>query len=96
MTAADLEGLLQGSGVMGAAGLDESTIVAGLQDALRVGTDRTVRSTSKTNGYFGDPLIRIPLPGPLESIASKLRSVGMAGQLDELELSAESKEITWI
>jgi hypothetical protein len=87
MTRADLEDLLQSTGVLGDAALDEKTIVAGLQDALRVGIDRTVRSTSKTNGYFGDPRIRIPLPGQLETIADKLRSVGLAAQLDDLELT---------
>ncbi len=87
MTPADLEGLLQSTGLLGGAALDEKTIVAGLRDALRVGTDRTVRATSTTNGYFGDPQIRIPLPEQLETIADKLRSVGMAAQLDELELT---------
>lgn len=83
----DLEGLLRDTGMLGAEALDEKTIVAGLQDALRVGTDRTVRATSKTDGYFGNPQIRIPLPEQLEMIASKLRSAGMSGQLDELELT---------
>ncbi len=46
-----------------------------------------MRATSTTNGYFGDPQIRIPLPEQLETIADKLRSVGMAAQLDELELT---------
>ena len=87
LTPADLEDLLQGSGVLGDAALDEKTIVAGLQDALRVGTDRAVRSTSRTDGYFGDPQIRIPLPEQLETIADTLRSVGMSAQLDELELT---------
>jgi len=67
--------------------LDEATIVAGLKQALEVGTERTVQSTSSRDGYQANPLIRIPLPEELESAASGLRAVGFGKQVDDLELS---------
>ncbi len=39
--------------------LDEQTVAAGLREALRVATERTVKSTSKLDGFLGNALIRI-------------------------------------
>ncbi len=66
--------------------LDESTVVAGLKEALRVGTENTVLSTSRLDGYLGNELIRIAMPEQLESMASTLRRVGFGDQVDELEI----------
>lgn len=70
---------------LGAVGLDDRTIVAGLREALRVGTDRTVQATGRIDGFLANPSIRIPLPEPLEQTAAGLRQVGLAGPVDELE-----------
>lgn len=65
--------------------LDEGTVAAGLKEALRVGTDRTVSVVSLRDGYLGNPLIRIPLPGELTKAAATLRGVGLGAPVDELE-----------
>lgn len=67
--------------------LSEPTVVAGLKEALRVGTKRTVAATSQKDGYFGNPLIRIALPDELDAMAQGLRAVGFGGKVDELELA---------
>ena len=44
---------------------DELTVeevIEGLKTALIVGTDTSVTKTSAVDGYWGDPIIRIPLP----------------------------------
>ncbi len=72
----------------GASGvLDEETVAAGLKEALRVGTDRTVESTGRPEGFSGNPLIRIALPDELESAAGALRTIGLGGQVDRFELA---------
>jgi Protein of unknown function (DUF4197) len=65
----------------------ESTDSSGLKEALRVATERAVQSTSRTDGFLGNPRIRIGLPGALGTMANALRTIGMAAQLDELELA---------
>lgn len=70
-----------------AAPLPERTTVAGLKDALRLATERAVRSTSRTNGFLDNPKIRIGLPGKLSSVATALRGIGMGAQVDELEVA---------
>ena len=88
----------------GDGGLDESTVIAGLKEALRVGTQNTVLSTSKLDGYLGNQLIRIAIPEQLESMADALRRVGLGGQVDELEIgmnraaelaAGEAREVFW-
>ena len=80
-----LQGLLEQAGGLPTQSLDEPTIVSGLKQALEVGTERAVDATSRENGYFRSPLIRIPLPDELETAASALRAVGLGRQVDELE-----------
>ena len=65
----------------------ESTVVAGLKEALAVGTQNAVGITSREGGYLDNPLIRIGLPGGLDKLAKGLRAVGFGGQVDELELA---------
>lgn len=80
----DIGGLVGGSS---AAGLDEGTIAAGLREALKVGSERAVGSTSQVNGFLSNKLIRIAMPDDLEKMASTLRKVGFSKQVDELEVS---------
>ena len=68
------------------AGLSEGEIGGGLKDALKVASQRVVGRLGKADGYFGDPAVRIPLPGPLQQIAGPLRSVGASGMIDDLQL----------
>jgi hypothetical protein len=65
----------------------ESTQVSGLKEALRVATDRAVLSTSRPDGFLGNPQIRIGLPGALGKMAGALRAVGMGAQVDEFEVA---------
>ena len=85
-----------------AAGLDESTVAAGLKEALRVGSERAVASTSTTDGFLGNQLIRIAMPDELATAAKTLRAVGFGGQVDAFEVgmnraaekaSAEAKPV---
>jgi hypothetical protein len=65
--------------------LSESTVVAGLKEALRVGTDRAVNALSQEGGYAADPALRIGMPESLEKLASTLRQVGLGQQVDLFE-----------
>ncbi len=88
----------------GGAGLDEGTVVSGLKEALRVGTERSVSLTSRDGGFLNDPLLRIALPDELRTMGRALRAVGMGKQVDALEItmnraaetaSAEAKSVFW-
>ena len=98
-----LEGVL-GTRAGGDAGLSSSQIVSGLKEALRVGTDRAVATTSRSGGFLDDALLRIALPDELETTARAARMVGFGAQVDELEVtmnraaeraSGEAKGVFW-
>ena len=99
----DMADILQG-GSSGSGALDEPTVIAGIKEALRVGTQNTVLSTSRVDGYLGNQLIRIALPEQMESVASTLRKVGLGSQVDELEVgmnraaelaAGEARDVFW-
>lgn len=81
--------LLEGFGSDDAAtttALSNADIAAGLREALRVGSDNVVSQLGQTNGYYEDPKAHIPLPDSLDRVRDTLARVGLAEQLDELEL----------
>jgi hypothetical protein len=53
-------------------GLTVEEVIEGLKTALIVGTDTSVVKTSAVNGYYGDPLIKIPLPEEAHVITDNL------------------------
>jgi hypothetical protein len=67
--------------------LDESTVAAGLKEALRVGTERSTASTSKLDGFYKNALIRIALPEQYAGVAKTLSNFGMGSYVDEFERS---------
>lgn len=101
--ASAVEDILDAAGSQGAS-LDRGTVVAGLKEALRVGTERSVSRTSQRGGFLDDPLLRIALPDELETAATGLRAVGLGAKVDELEVtmnraaeraSGEATQVFW-
>jgi hypothetical protein len=52
--------------------LSEEEIVEGLKTALNVGTDSASGTLSLNNGYYGNPLLKIPLPAEAEAVRNKI------------------------
>ena len=68
-------------------GLDDSTVVKGLKEALATGTERAVNEVARPGGYFGDDLIKILLPGKVQRAADLVGKIGYQQQVDEFVLS---------
>jgi len=85
----DLGTVLAGVAVggTGTRGLDSATVAAGLKDALRVGSERAATSTSATDGFLGNQLIRLVVPEKLSAMTNTLRTVGFGAQVDQLEVA---------
>ncbi len=64
-------------------GLDDSTIVSGLKEALSTGTKNAVALLSKPNGYFANNAIKILLPDKIQKVAELLGKMGYQKQVDE-------------
>ena len=67
--------------------LSNTDIVAGLKEALKVGSDNTVQLTGKTDGYFANEAIKILMPEQLRTVEKGLRALGQGEKVDEFVLS---------
>ncbi len=66
---------------------DTKTDVAGIKEALALGTEKAVNSLSKANGYFGNQAVKILMPKDIQKVADMARMAGYEKQVDEFVLS---------
>lgn len=66
--------------------LPMADVIAGLKEALTVGSGNVVQQLGQTDGFFKDPQIHIPLPEKLATVKNALDKVGMGSFADDLEL----------
>ncbi len=59
---------------------------SGLKAALTQGAEKAVAQLSKTDGFLGNPEVKIPLPDALKKAEKTMRMFGMDKQADELVL----------
>jgi len=67
------------------AALNESDAAAGVRAALERGALAAVALLGRTDGFLGNPKVRIPLPGTLNDAARLLRATGQRRRVEELE-----------
>jgi hypothetical protein len=71
--------------------LTEQEVINGLKEALSVGTDKAVSLLSKTNGYYGDAMVKIMLPPDAREILKHkdhplLKAAGVSKMIDDVVL----------
>lgn len=62
--------------------LSTEEVVAGLKTALEVGTDSSTTELSEDDGYYGDALVKIPLPDEAEVVRQQV--VAIVNKVPEL------------
>jgi len=84
--------------------LTRQDIIAGLKEALEIGSSNVLQQVGKENGFYGDPRIHIPLPQKFQDAQAVLSRLQLSGILDELETrlnraaenaAPQTKEIFW-
>ena len=60
---------------------------SGLKAALEKGSAAAVSSLGRTDGFFANPEVKIPLPAPLQRAEKVMRRFGMGRHADELILT---------
>lgn len=75
----------------GPAPLTETEVISGLKEALTISTDTAVSNLSKTNGFFGDVLLKIILPPEAKIITDNmdnpgLKSIGITNMINNVIL----------
>jgi hypothetical protein len=56
----------------------------GLKEALTQGAGKAVATLGRTDGFLGNPKVRIPLPDSLKQVEGMMRTFGMGKQAEEL------------
>ncbi len=84
--------------------LGTDQIIAGLKEALRVGSERVVAQVGAADGFNADPAIHIPLPEQLAKVQDIMRKFGLSAMADDVELrlnraaeeaAPKTKELIW-
>jgi len=70
-----------------AAEVSEHDAASGIRTALERGAVAAIGTLGKVDGFFGNPKVRIPLPGILEDAAKLLKATGQQKKVDELVLA---------
>ncbi len=73
--------------INGGTSLSNSEIIAGLKEALEIGSKNAAGSTSKLDGFYRNSLIKIPFPPEAVEMEKKLRAIGMGKQVDEFVMT---------
>ena len=71
----------------GSNNLDLNTLIAGLKEALQVGSQRVVENVSAPGGYLNNPDIHIPLPPTIDKVSGILKKYGLKDQVVQFEES---------
>ncbi|HLO80552.1 MAG TPA: DUF4197 domain-containing protein [Chitinophagaceae bacterium] len=67
--------------------LTNDQVVAGLKEALTVGTERGTKMVSAPDGFFANAAIKVLMPEEAKKVEKTLRSVGLGKQVDDAILS---------
>lgn len=67
--------------------LNDTRVGEGLKEALRVGINKAVEVTGRTDGYFKNDAIRIEMPEKIKRFEPLLKKAGFGPRIDELVLA---------
>lgn len=66
--------------------LTNAEATSGLKEALIVGAGKAINNLGSPDGFFGNPLVKIPLPDGMQKAEKAMRMFGMGKQADDLVL----------
>lgn len=67
--------------------LSNDEVIAGLKQALEKGTEYAVNHLGKTDGFFANQSVKIPMPEKLATVEKTLRQLGQDKYADEFVLT---------
>jgi hypothetical protein len=65
----------------------QGEVANGLKEALTVGISKGADLASQTDGFYQNSLIRIPFPPEVQRVETRLRQIGLGGEVDKFILS---------
>lgn len=65
----------------------QTDLIAGLKEALSVGTQNAVELVSQVDGFYANELIKILIPDEIRSVTDTLSRIGFQKQVDDFTMS---------
>jgi hypothetical protein len=81
------KGVNAATGNSSGSNLSNDDVIKGLKEALSVGTNNATGKASRTDGFFKNPLIKIPFPPEAKVVESTAKSIGMSSQVDRFVMT---------
>lgn len=78
-----LDNIMKEIGLSSEHGLDETTAISGLKEALSIGTEKAVNEVAQIDGYLGNQAIKILMPEKIQKVADVLKKFGYEKQVDD-------------
>lgn len=69
------------------AALSDSDIARGLKEALAQGTTRAINTLGRSDGFWANAAVRVPLPEPVARVEKSLRKFGAGARVDQFHLT---------
>lgn len=76
-----------GTVLSGSAEPTTEEVALGLKEALSQGISKGAAQANQQDGYYGNPLIRIPFPPDVQRVESRLRQIGLGNEVDKFILA---------
>lgn len=80
-----LAGILETTAPSVPVALSNEEVIRGLKQALERGASAAVGTTSTSNGFFGNPLIKIPFPEEAAKVKETALQLGLSNQVIKFE-----------
>jgi hypothetical protein len=88
MTSCDiLSGVMDTTAGGGAPKLTNDEVIAGLREALKVGTNNGAGLASKVDGFWKNDAIKLPFPPHAQKVKDKCLQLGIRKEVEEFELT---------
>ena len=78
-----INGVVDGVSNNNGSGLTNADIIGGLKEALTIGSNNSSKKASAVDGFFKNPLIRIPFPPEAKKVETLAKELGMTTQVNK-------------
>lgn len=82
-----INGVVDGVSNNNGSGLTNTDIIGGLKEALTIGSNNSSKKASAVDGFFKNPLIRIPFPPEAKKVETLAKELGMTTQVNKFVMT---------
>lgn len=82
-----INGVVDGVSNNNGSGLTNADIIGGLKEALTIGSNNSSKKAAAVDGFFKNPLIKIPFPPEAKKVETLAKELGMTTQVNKFVMT---------